>query len=151
MDRNRVQFNFTIGENKKTLTIFTPTYNRADFLPAIYQDLCNQTSKDFIWMVIDDRSTDETEHLVQKMIQEGKITIEYVKKKNGEKYTAHNVAVKRCKTKLIFIALDSDDRLKHNAVEKIIFDWNTVKDNDVVGMVYMCEDPNGCVKILMEN
>ncbi|MBT8816820.1 hypothetical protein BTH97_09255 [Lactobacillus delbrueckii subsp. bulgaricus] len=53
-------------------------------MPAIYQDLCNQTSKDFIWMVIDDRSTDETEHLVQKMIQEGKIMIEYVKKKMAE-------------------------------------------------------------------
>lgn len=130
-------------KNKKSLTIFTPTYNRANFLPKLYQCLSDQTSKDFIWMVIDDGSTDETEPVVQKMIQDGKIAIDYVKKNNGGKYTAYNMAVKRCKTDLIFIAMDSDDLLKPYAVEKIIFDWKTVKNEDVVGMVYMCEDANG--------
>lgn len=130
-------------KNKKSLTIFTPTYNRANFLLKLYQCLSDQTSKDFIWMVIDDGSTDETESVVQKMIRDGKIAIDYVKKNNGGKYTAYNMAVKRCKTDLIFIAMDSDDSLKSNAIEKIIFDWKTVKNKDVVGMVYMCEDANG--------
>ena len=48
----------------KTLTVFTPTYNRAHTLPRLYQSLCSQTSQDFDWLVIDDGSTDETKELI---------------------------------------------------------------------------------------
>ena len=38
------------------ITVFTPTYNRADILPALYKSLEVQTFKDFEWLVIDDAS-----------------------------------------------------------------------------------------------
>ena len=38
----------------ETLTIFTPTYNRAKFLPRAFEALKRQTLKDFLWMIIDD-------------------------------------------------------------------------------------------------
>ena len=38
----------------KTLTVFTPSYNRAHTLVRTYESLCRQTSDDFEWMVIDD-------------------------------------------------------------------------------------------------
>lgn len=49
----------------KTLTVFTPTYNRAHTLERLYKSLCAQTCQDFDWLVIDDGSTDGTAALVQ--------------------------------------------------------------------------------------
>ena len=41
-------------------TILTPTYNRAGTLHRVYESLCQQTFKDFEWVVVDDGSTDNT-------------------------------------------------------------------------------------------
>ncbi len=54
----------------KTLTVFTPTYNRADLLPRGYEALARQTSKDFKWLIIDDGSKDNTRELVRTWITE---------------------------------------------------------------------------------
>ena len=64
--------------NMETLTIFTPTFNRQKFLQRGYNALKRQTSKDFIWMIIDDGSTDNTQETVQKWIDKEKnFKIEY--------------------------------------------------------------------------
>ena len=65
----------------KSLTVFTPTYNRQVNLKECYDSLVCQTSKDFVWQIIDDGSTDKTKELVDGLISEGKIEIVYFKKK----------------------------------------------------------------------
>ena len=49
----------------KTLTVFTPSYNRAYTLPRLYKSLCEQTCSDFCWLVVDDGSTDDSVEIVQ--------------------------------------------------------------------------------------
>ena len=44
--------------NKPLITVFTPTYNRKHLLPVLYKSLCTQTSRDFVWLIIDDGSDD---------------------------------------------------------------------------------------------
>ena len=51
---------------KYTLTVFTTTYNRAHTLNRCYESLKRQTSRDFLWLIIDDGSTDNTKELVKK-------------------------------------------------------------------------------------
>ena len=72
----------------ETLTIFTPTYNRAKFLPRAFEALKRQTLKDFLWMIIDDGSTDNTEEVVQDLLKdtEAGFKIEYVKKEIHKKF-----------------------------------------------------------------
>ena len=48
------------------LTVFTPAYNRASTLPRTYESLCDQECKEFIWLIVDDGSTDETASLVKE-------------------------------------------------------------------------------------
>ena len=36
------------------ITVFTPTYNRAYILPQLYDSLCRQSKKNFIWLIVDD-------------------------------------------------------------------------------------------------
>ena len=59
------------------LTVFTPTYNRAYTLHLCYESLKRQTSKDFVWLIIDDGSTDNTRNLVEMWTEENKIEIIY--------------------------------------------------------------------------
>ena len=76
----------------KTLTVFTPTYNRAHTLGRVYDSLCRQTSMDFEWMIIDDGSTDGTKDLVHGFCEEQKLNIHYIYKENGGLYTGYNSA-----------------------------------------------------------
>lgn len=44
----------------KDITIFTPTYNRLYSLKRLYKSLTKQTNKNFIWLIVDDGSTDDS-------------------------------------------------------------------------------------------
>ena len=44
----------------RTVCVFTPTYERAYILPVLYESLVAQTFHDFVWMIVDDGSTDNT-------------------------------------------------------------------------------------------
>ena len=59
----------------KTLTVFTPTFNRAYTLHKCYESLKRQSSKDFVWLIIDDGSSDNTKEIVYKWINENEIEI----------------------------------------------------------------------------
>ena len=52
------------SSNRKVITVFTPTYNRAKLLRRVYDSLVRQTNQRFKWLVIDDGSTDDTKAVV---------------------------------------------------------------------------------------
>lgn len=107
----------------KTITIFTPTYNRAYILPNAYKSLLQQDSSLFKWLIVDDGSTDNTEDLVKAWINENKIEINYIKQKNTGKMASHNKGVIECDTEL-FMCLDSDDVLCQNAIKLMVDHWH---------------------------
>lgn len=105
------------------LTILTPSYNRADYLPTLYKSLCRQTDSNFQWLIIDDGSTDNTEEVVNGFISENNTSfrtfhIDYHKKNNGGKHTALNYSHPYIKGELVCI-VDSDDWLLPHAIENI--------------------------------
>ena len=101
------------------LTVFTPTYNRKDLLPRLYESLVRQTCKDFMWLIVDDGSTDGTKALIDEFIAENKVVIEYIYRENGGKMRAHNDGARNCKTPY-FLCVDSDDYLVDTAVEDLL-------------------------------
>jgi glycosyltransferase involved in cell wall biosynthesis len=120
--------------DKKTLTVFTPTYNRAHTLPRLYDSLCRQTSYDFEWLVIDDGSTDDTRTLLEGYIAENKIPIRYEYKENGGLYTGYNTAYAIISTELN-VCVDSDDFMPDNAVELIVNTWKEKGSSDYAGLI----------------
>ncbi len=118
------------------ITVFTPTYNRAYSLKGVYASLLRQTNHAFIWLIIDDGSTDDTCELVENWTDENKISIEYHFHENAGKMAAHNWAAQLCETEL-FVCLDSDDQLTDTAVEEILTYWEKHHDNrkDLLGII----------------
>lgn len=127
------------------ITVFTPTYNRAQLLPRLYESLCAQTCTEFEWLVVDDGSTDNTEEVVENFIKSAQknFPIRYIKKENGGKHTAINVGVKEANGELFLIA-DSDDKLPENAIADIAEVYETIKDNsEYAGVCGLDKDFNG--------
>ena len=117
-----------------TLTVFTPTFNRAYCLGQLYESLLRQTCKDFVWLVVDDGSTDATKELIDSCIAENKISIQYIFKKNEGMHSGHNVAINNITTELN-MCIDSDDYLPDDAVKKIIDFWNNNKKESWAGLI----------------
>lgn len=118
----------------KKLTVFTPTYNRAYCLHHCYKSLKNQTCKDFIWLIIDDGSSDDTKELVHEWIDEKEIEIQYYWQENQGMHGAHNSAYERIHTELN-VCIDSDDYMPNDAVEKIISFWERYGGPEVSGII----------------
>ena len=119
----------------KTLTIFTPTYNRSYSLPNLYKSMVEQQCADFMWLIVDDGSTDDTKQLVKEWQDEGKIEITYIYQSNGGKMKAHNRGVLECQTPLFF-CVDSDDYLTPDSVSRILANFpSIIKSDKICGML----------------
>jgi len=102
------------------ITVFTPTYNRAHTLPALYNSLKAQEFKDFEWLIVDDGSSDQTRELIKEwLVEENSFKITYIRKGNrGGKHRAINTGTELAKGLLFFI-VDSDDYLVPDSLKKI--------------------------------
>lgn len=126
-----------------TLTVFTPAYNRAHTLPRTYESLKRQSCKDFIWLIIDDGSTDGTAQLVQEWQgQDNGFEIQYIYKENGGMHTAHNTAYANIHTELN-VCIDSDDCMGFDAVRLILNKWESVKNKNYAGIIGLDADFSG--------
>ena len=126
------------------LTIYTPTYNRSRLLERVYNHLINQTNKEFIWMIVDDGSSDDTKNVVKHWINDNIIQIKYYYKENGGVHTAREFAYDHCETELI-ASVDSDDWLTSDAVDKIIKSWTLRDSNNYAGIIAPASLSDGTV------
>lgn len=129
--------------NMAALTVFTPAYNRAHTLPRTYESLLYQDCKDFVWLIVDDGSTDNTAELVKSWQERNNgFDIRYIYKPNGGMHTAHNTAYENIDTELN-VCIDSDDCLAEGAVKKILTKWKEVKDKGYAGLIGLDADLSG--------
>ncbi|MCA4782187.1 glycosyltransferase family 2 protein [Empedobacter stercoris] len=117
------------------ITVFTPTYNRANTLEKLYHSLLYQTYKNFEWVIVDDGSQDNTEEIINKWCNENKITINYHRQLNGGKHRAINKGLDLAKGELFFM-VDSDDYLTKDSLETINTYNNTYSNENIIGFAF---------------
>ncbi|MFT5280388.1 MAG: glycosyltransferase involved in cell wall biosynthesis [Bacteroidia bacterium] len=93
---------------KPFFSIITPTYNRASFLEEMIASVTAQSFQNFEHIIVDDGSTDETEELVNGLIEEHP-KIVYIKQDNKGRSVARNVGIEHAKGEYVCF-LDSDDQ-----------------------------------------
>lgn len=102
------------------LTIFTPVYNRAEYLGRLFDSLKIQTCKNFEWIALDDGSTDNSLEVLRNLRKGGGgFAIKIMHTENGGKHRGINLAVREAQGEF-FAILDSDDYMLPDAVENIL-------------------------------
>ena len=126
----------------KTLTVITTTYNRAYCIHQVYESLKRQTCDDFVWLIIDDGSPDNTEEVVAGFMAENVVEIKYIKQKNLGMHGARNTAYDNVETEINTI-IDDDDYMTDDAVEKIVVFWKKNKKEGIYGFAAYNIDDKG--------
>ena len=112
------------------LTIFTPTYNRKDLLKRLYMSLYKQNCKDFVWIIVDDGSSDGTKDMVNQWEKASDFEIRYIFQQNQGKSAAFNKGIDLAETEL-FLCVDSDDYLSNVAVNNVLVFWREYKGDNI--------------------
>ncbi len=120
-------------ENEK-ITIVTPVYNRKELLHRLYLNLSKQTNKSFVWLVVDDGSTDNLADFVKEKFDKRIVNYQYVYKTNGGKHTALNYSQQFLKTDYLCI-VDSDDLLPDNCIDTILKYWEKYKTDPTIAVL----------------
>lgn len=128
-----------------SITVFTPTFNRAYCLHRVYLSLCDQTSKDFEWLIVDDGSSDNTMEMVANWISKAPFAIHYRRQVNSGKHVAINYGATLANGEL-FLMLDSDDTCESTSIERFIKHWQDIPPDcrkDFGAIACLCVDENG--------
>lgn len=116
-----------------SVTVFTPTFNRAHVLTRCYLSILEQDRDDIEWLIIDDGSTDDTANTVKRFQNENKLNIKYIYQKNSGKQAAWNKAVENASGDY-FIGLDSDDALVAGSINKLLLINTVFDDKEIIGI-----------------
>ncbi len=127
------------------LSVLTATYNRAKYLPKLYESIKNNLKYNLNveWIIVDDGSEDDTKQYVQNFINENLFTIKYLYQKNSGKMSAINEAVNLSSGDLI-VDCDSDDFFTDDSF-KIIEEYarKLLQNEDLYGLVFLKKENDG--------
>jgi len=110
----------------ESITIFTTTFNRSAHLKRLFQSIQQQTNKDFVWLVVDDGSSDDTADMVESFKKEAGFCIDYYYKENGGKHTAMKLGFEKTRTKYM-VEIDDDDELLPDTIEIFLKTWKRIE------------------------
>jgi glycosyltransferase involved in cell wall biosynthesis len=125
------------GARKDWITIFTPTFNRCNLIHRIYDGLVAQTCHQFVWIVVNDGSSDDTDRVVQSMVNQNEIPILYINQPNGGKHIALEAAINETVSEFFF-DMDDDDIYSPEAVNTFLAEWSIIRNEgkyDSIGAI----------------
>ena len=123
--------------SSELISFFTPTYNRGRFLPRIEECLKKQTSQNFVWIVVNDGSSDNTDEVMTEIMRREELPIKFISKENGGKHSAFKAALDNCETDY-FQCMDDDDLFFPDATAFFLKKWKEIKSSpqsDIIGAI----------------
>ena len=108
------------------LSVITPTYNRADLLEETILSIINQSFENWEYIIVDDGSSDETEDLVKKYLNDSRI--KYYKHENIGEARTTNRGYKLAKGKFTIVVNADDPLFKMDYFETVLNIFNENPD-----------------------
>lgn len=118
------------------LTVFTPTFNRGEFLEKCFESIRAQgLSLNLEWIIVDDGSTDNTREIVDGIISKSDFEIKYYYQENSGKQAAWNNALQKSRGEF-FVGLDSDDVFRDYSIKSILEKYIDIlrQDKKIIGI-----------------
>lgn len=129
------------------ISIVTATYNRAAYLPKLFDSLCKQTNQNFEWIVIDDGSTDNSLEILNEFNKRSpKFPIKVCTQKNAGKHVALNKSHSLIEGDVVW-TLDSDDIAMNTAVEDITNYWIDYEQTEKLAMINFLHVVEGRIEL----
>jgi glycosyltransferase involved in cell wall biosynthesis len=130
-----------------TVSVVTPTYNRARFLPEAVASVLAQTSPDLELMIVDDGSVDDTHKVLEPFLADRRVRCFY--QDNQGQSHARNLALEQATGDFIAF-LNSDDVWSSDKLEKQLAVFQANPEVDIVHGDEVMIDEQGVV-ISFEN
>lgn len=102
--------------NNTMISIITPVFNCEKLIEETIECVKNQTYKDWEMIIVNDASTDKTEEVINKYLQDSRIKY-YKLEKNSGVAVARNYALEKVTGRFVAY-LDADDLWKNDKLEK---------------------------------
>jgi len=137
-----------MNKNKKKeylISVLTPTWDRAEYLPRVWQGLNNQTYKNFEWIIINDGSKDDTINVIKNLSLKSNFQIKLINAScRLGKSRADNEGIKLANGEFI-LWCDSDDLLLPDALDMLLNTWISIPNNsdDYLGVTALCRTNKG--------
>ena len=113
------------------VTVITPCYNQAEYLPDALNSVLAQTYTNWECIIVDDGSTDDTRKVVALFCEkDGRI--KYYRTENGGPSAARNFGIQQAQGKYI-LPLDGDDKISPNYVEECL---QKITSSEKIKLVY---------------
>src|SRR5690554_6825465 len=122
------------------VSVITPTYNRADYLPFAVESVLSQSVPDFELIVIDDGSTDGTAELMERYLADSRIR--YLKQENQGQSVARNRGIAEARGQFICF-LDSDNAWVSTKLETSLKAFEEHPEADIVYGDFITIDGEG--------
>lgn len=116
----------TSGESRgMSVSVVTPTYQRAATLPRLHESLLDQGLPDMEWVIVDDGSSDGTAEIVRRWQRDAPFPIRYLWQRNQGKHAALNRGFEAA-TGSFCAVMDSDDWYAPRALASMLAHWRSI-------------------------
>lgn len=130
------------------IIILTATYNDASCIDILYRSLCAQVNKNFLWIIVNDGSSDNTIEVVNEFIKENRIEIKFLNKANGGKSSAINVGLDIVQEEDFVLIVDADEEMNGDTT-KILKEYCTKYSFDKsIGIIHFHRIDSECQEVI---
>lgn len=138
-------------ENQKVIeplvSVFIPVYNAEGYIKEAIDSVLSQTYQNFEIIVLNDGSTDQTQHILEELAKKDERIKIYKNEQNLGLTLTRNKGISLCKGEYIAL-LDADDLMVKQRIEKQIDFFKTNPDYDAVSSWMQIFDQDGLKQII---
>lgn len=129
-----------IENTSPRLTVITPTYNRAEFLAETIESVLSQSFREFVFIILDDGSEDNSSEIVERYSSDGRIR--FIRQHNVGEVRTVNRGLAMVETEY-FTVVNSDDPLLPDSFKRLIEELDSQPDRLMAYPDWLMTGPDG--------
>lgn len=101
------------------VTVITPNYNYARYLPRRLDSILAQTFRDFELIILDNASTDDSRRVIESYLHDPRVRAVFNERNNGSVFKQWNLGLRQATGEYVWIA-ESDDYAEPTLLETLV-------------------------------